>query len=63
MPTKISIRTPATMAYVLKPKTMPMAIDSTRNSIAALDMLLLLAYSIILSWFELKVMNPNADVT
>ena len=67
MPTKISMRTPATMAYVLKPKTMPIAIDSTRNSSAALDILLLPlllpALSIILSCFELKVMDLSADVT
>ena len=53
------------MAYVLKPKTMPIAIDSTKNSIAALDMLLLPACPIILSWFELKVMfnGPRLVVT
>jgi hypothetical protein len=39
MPTKISMRIPATTAYMLMPKTMPMTIDSTRNIVPALDML------------------------
>jgi hypothetical protein len=41
MATKISMRAPATRAYVLIPKTMPIAIDDTRKIVAALDMLLM----------------------